>query len=188
MVNPNKADFIRDLGKVNVKALKAAVLSLSESVWGIDNHTKPNKFEVLQNTQHIVFKFVSDLQDVTTSYARKMWPLMKLHIEPVITQAVGSYEYADGDFPRIMLAKLPPGGRITPHFDGKVAYPHKIHIPLQTNDATFFYIEDKEYHFAEGFAYEVNNLRKHAAVNNGSTDRIHLIFEYYDKRAYLQAR
>ena len=33
---------------------------------------------------------------------------------------------------------------------------------------------------AEGEAVEVNNLGVHGVENRGSTDRIHLIFEYYD--------
>ena len=36
------------------------------------------------------------------------------------------------------------------------------------------------YQFAEGEAVEVNNMGFHAVENRGSTDRIHLIFEYYD--------
>src|SRR5215212_9897561 len=38
----------------------------------------------------------------------------------------------------------------------------------------------QSYHFAEGEAVEVNNMGLHAVENRGSTDRIHLIFEYYD--------
>ena len=36
------------------------------------------------------------------------------------------------------------------------------------------------YHFAEGEAVEVNNMGLHAVENRGETDRIHLIFEYFD--------
>ena len=32
----------------------------------------------------------------------------------------------------------------------------------------------------EGEAFEVNNMGVHAVENNGDSDRIHLIFEYYD--------
>ena len=37
------------------------------------------------------------------------------------------------------------------------------------------------HHFPEGEAVEVNNLELHAVRNDGTTDRIHLIFEYYDQ-------
>jgi hypothetical protein len=36
------------------------------------------------------------------------------------------------------------------------------------------------HHFAEGEAVEVNNMGPHAVRNEGTSERIHLIFEYYD--------
>jgi hypothetical protein len=43
-----------------------------------------------------------------------------------------------------------------------------------------FFQENNPHHFAEGEAVEVNNMGFHSVQNRGSTDRIHLIFEYYD--------
>ena len=43
-----------------------------------------------------------------------------------------------------------------------------------------FFVEGAAYHFAEGEAAEVNNMDVHAVENGGDTDRIHLIFEYFD--------
>ena len=37
-----------------------------------------------------------------------------------------------------------------------------------------------ERHFPVGQAVEVNNLAPHWVRNDGDSDRIHLIFEYYD--------
>ena len=53
-------------------------------------------------------------------------------------------------------------------------------MPLLTNDDVTFWVDGKPYHFAEGEAVEVNNMGVHAVENRGTTDRIHLIFEYYD--------
>ena len=53
-------------------------------------------------------------------------------------------------------------------------------MPLVTNDKVGFYIEPRTYHFPVGEAVEVNNLDVHAVKNEGDSDRIHLIFEYYD--------
>jgi hypothetical protein len=36
------------------------------------------------------------------------------------------------------------------------------------------------YHFKEGQAVEVSNMAVHGVENAGKSDRIHLIFEYYD--------
>ena len=49
-----------------------------------------------------------------------------------------------------------------------------------TRSADGFLIGERVYHLPEGRAVEVNNLGRHAVRNDGATDRIHLIFEYYD--------
>ena len=68
------------------------------------------------------------------------------------------------------------------HRDANAAakWPHKIHVPLLTNDKVTFYVDGIGYHLPEGEAVEVNNMGVHAVKNDGDTDRIHLIFEYFD--------
>ena len=81
-----------------------------------------------------------------------------------------------------VLARMAPGGVIKPHRDANPAakWPHKIHVPIQTNDKVVFFVEGIGYRMPEGEAFEVNNMGVHAVENNGDSDRIHLIFEYYD--------
>jgi len=101
---------------------------------------------------------------------------------PVIEDAVKPYGYIQGNFSRIMLAKLTAGGNIKAHKDGNAAatFPHKIHIPIKTNDKVNFFVNPKTYNFKTGHAYEVNNLAAHFVENLGEEDRIHLIFEYFN--------
>ena len=180
--NPRKATTIRPLGKVDVEALRAAVLAIPESVWDAQNEAKPNKFEALDRTRHIVFRFVSNYDDWRSSYDLPIWAEWRRLLEPVITQAVKPYGYARGEFPRVMLARMAPGGIIHPHRDANPAarWPHKIHVPLLTNDKVTFVIDKVGYHFPVGDAIEVNNMGVHAVRNAGACDRIHLIFEYFD--------
>jgi aspartyl/asparaginyl beta-hydroxylase (cupin superfamily) len=81
-----------------------------------------------------------------------------------------------------MLARMAPGGVIHPHRDENPAakWPHKIHVPLTTNDGVTFLVDGIGYRLPEGEAVEVNNMSVHGVENRGPTDRIHLIFEYYD--------
>jgi hypothetical protein len=81
-----------------------------------------------------------------------------------------------------MLARLLAGKAIGAHVDGSPSaeVPHKIHVPLTTNHGVRFTIGDGEHHLERGRAYEVNNRRRHAVVNRGAEDRVHLIFDYYD--------
>ena len=180
--NPRKTTSIRKLGQVDIDRLRAAVLSIPEAVWDAENEDKPNRFEALDRTRHVVFRFVSNFRDWRQSYDRPLWPEWKALIEPVLAQATRDYGYQRGVFPRVMLARMAPGGIIKPHRDANPAakWPHKIHVPLVTNDKVTFFVDGIGYHFPEGEAVEVSNMAVHAVENAGATDRIHLIFEYYD--------
>ncbi len=180
--NPRKTTSIRRLGPVDIAALRAAVLALPESVWEAENAGKPNRFEALDRTRHIVFRFVDSVRDWRASHDRPAWAEWRELIEPVLRQAVVPYGYVRGEFPRVMFARMAPGGEIKPHRDANAAakWPHKIHVPLLTNDRVTFFIEGTGYHMPEGEAAEVNNMGVHAVKNDGDTDRIHLIFEYFD--------
>ncbi|GAC1634387.1 MAG: hypothetical protein NVS9B10_30440 [Nevskia sp.] len=180
--NPRKTTSIRCLGPVDIAALREAVLAIPEPLWAAANEVKPNRFEALDRTEHLVFRFVSSLKDWRESQDLPLWPEWRERLLPVLRQATAPYGYANGVFPRVMLARMAPGGVIHPHRDGARAasWPHKIHVPLLTNPQVRFYIEPQDYHLEVGQAYEVNNLGAHAVVNEGATPRIHLIFEYYD--------
>jgi hypothetical protein len=180
--NPRKTMTIRRLGTVDIARLRDAVLTLPEAVWDTENASKPNRFGALSTTRHVVFRFVSNFLDWRESYDRPLWDEWKKVLEPVLTAATAPYSYRRGGFPRVMLARMAPGGVIHPHRDENPAakWPHKIHVPLQTNENVTFYVDGTGYRIAEGEAVEVNNMGLHAVENRGSTDRIHLIFEYYD--------
>ena len=180
--NPRKTTSIRKLGQVDIARLRAAVLAIPEDVWDAENEDKPNRFEALDRTRHIVFRFVSNFRDWRQSYDRPLWPEWKALIEPVLVEATRDYGYQRGVFPRVMLARMAPGGIIKPHRDANPAakWPHKIHVPLLTNDKVTFFVDGIGYRFPEGEAVEVSNMAVHAVENAGATDRIHLIFEYYD--------
>ena len=180
--NPRKTRSIRRLGQVDIAPLKDAVLALPEAVWDAENASKPNRFGALDATRHIIFRFVSNFRDWRQSYDGPLWNEWKELLEPVLAAATADYGYERGGFPRIMLARMAPGGVIHPHSDKNPAakWPHKIHVPIQTNEDVVFSVDGVSYHLAEGEAVELNNMAVHAVENRGNTDRIHLIFEYYD--------
>ena len=180
--NPRKTNSIRRLGRVDVAPLKQAVANLPEAIWDAENASKPNRFGALDATRHIIFRFVSNFRDWRQSYDRPLWNEWKAVLEPVLAGATAPYGYARGAFPRVMLARMAPGGVIHPHRDENPAakWPHKIHVPLQMNEDVTFFVDGVAYHFDEGEAVEVNNMGVHAVENRGASDRIHLIFEYFD--------
>jgi Aspartyl/Asparaginyl beta-hydroxylase len=180
--NPRKTTTVRKLGPVDIDALRASVLAIPEAVWAAENAGKPNKFGVLDETRHIVFRFLDSPRDWRKSYDRALWPQWRSLLEPVLAGATRGYGYARGVFPRVMLANMPPGAVIHPHIDDQPAaqWPHKIHIPLTTNPGVMCFFGGAQHHFPLGEAVEVNNLGPHWVRNGGDTNRIHLIFEYYD--------
>jgi hypothetical protein len=180
--NPRKTTSVRALGQVDVTALAAAVHAIPDTVWNNENAAKPNKFDVLDETRHIVFRFIDSPLDWRRSHDRALWPEWRDLLAPVLDKAVRDFGYARGVFPRVMLAGMPPGGIIHPHIDANPAakWPHKVHVPLATNPGVLCHFGDAEHHFAVGEAVEVDNLGPHWVRNTGDTARIHLIFEYYD--------
>ncbi|WP_443750930.1 aspartyl/asparaginyl beta-hydroxylase domain-containing protein [Asticcacaulis solisilvae] len=182
VANPRKTTTVRRLGPVDIAALQSAVLAIPEEVWAAENAGKPNRFDVLDETRHIVFRFIESTNDWRRSHDRPSWVQWRAVLEPVLAQAVRGYGYARGVFPRVMLARMPPGGVIHPHVDAGPAakWPHKIHVPLTTNPGVVSFFGGDEHHFPAGDAVEVNNLGPHWVCNNGDAARIHLIFEYYD--------
>ena len=180
--NPRKTATIRRLGSIDIAALRTATLSIPDALWNAENEEKPNRFEALDRTRHIVFRFVSSFNDWRLFYDRPLWAEWKALLQPVLDEATAPYGYERGAFPRIMLARMAPGGVIQPHRDANPAakWPHKIHVPIQTSDKVTFYVDGVGYCLAEGEAVEVNNMGLHAVTNEGDSDRIHLIFEYFD--------
>lgn len=180
--NPRKTKSVRRLGTVDIQRLREAVLAIPEAQWDAENAGKPNRFETLTTTRHIVLRFVSNMVDWRESYDRPLWGEWKGLLEPVLTAATEDYGYRRGAFPRVMLARMAPGGEIEEHRDTNPAaqWPHKIHVPIMTNPDVTFFVDEVGYHFPEGEAVEVNNMAYHAVTNRGTTDRIHLIFEYFD--------
>lgn len=181
--NPRKTTSIRPLGPVDIVGIRDAILAIPESTWDAENADKPNKFEALDKTRHIVFRFIDNFRDWRHSHDRPQWSEWKDRLLPVMEQAVRPYGYTRAEYPRVMLARMAPGGIIHPHVDANPAakWPHKIHVPILTNPKVGFLIGNSVHHFPEGEAVEVNNLGLHAVQNSGDTDRIHLIFEYYDQ-------
>jgi hypothetical protein len=178
-----KPETVRDLGIVDVHALRARVAMLSEQLWELENARKENDFAVFHHTRHIIFRFTPGNQDPEDHYETPAWLVWRSLLEPVMRQAIASYGFGDPAFPKAMLARLQAGQHIDLHSDGAGSNlrTHKIHVPLITNADALYLCGEQGFHLAEGRAWEVNNIRPHGGVNNGSADRIHFIFEVYDR-------
>ena len=180
-----KADYYRDLGTADVSALVQRIKNIPETFWDEDNKTKLNKFGKLNETRHIMFRFVNELKYVFDFEEYPRWDEWKDSLLPLMEQAAQRLGYKNYRFPRAMLARLPAGGEISPHVDLNAShYIHKIHVPLITNPETEFHVGNQARNLTVGEITEVNNKRMHAVYNKGQQDRVHFIFECYNADDY----
>lgn len=178
-----KPATVRDLGPVDIATLRDRVAALSEQVWAGENARKENDFEVFHHTRHIVFRFTPGNRDPEDHYETQGWAVWRGLLEPVMAAAVEPYGLAQPEYSKAMLARLEAGQGIDLHSDGAGSNlrTHKIHVPLITNPDALYLFGDQGFHLAEGRAWEVNNIVPHGGVNAGDADRIHLIFEVFDR-------
>lgn len=181
-VHRGKTTGFRDLGSVDVEALCARVRALTDDVWRSHDAAKPNRFDTLGGTQHLVMKFVRHVSSPLDGYALPVWGEWRVLVQPLLEEAARRLGYASAEFPRVMLARLPAGAEITAHRDGGrfPAFPHKLHIPLDTHPHVEFYVDPEWRHLPRGHLVEVNNNLTHAVRNDGLAPRVHLIFECFE--------
>lgn len=181
-INPGKVETCLDLGRIDISGIQQDIIDIPDEVWEQEHRDSPNYNQagVLKHTRQISLKFSDKLKLPFTYFEMPLWAEWKDRLQPVMDKAIESYGYEHVMFPRIMFAKLLANCRIDNHTDGGYlrSRPHKIHIPIVTNDHCFFvHPPSNKYHLKVGNAYEVNNCREHGAENGGDTDRIHFIFE-----------
>lgn len=188
MLNPEdvkrveKPATVRDLGPVDASAIMPRLQKFSEQAWDAENARKENRFACFHHTRHIVHRFTQGNRDVRAHYETPSWLIWRDLLQPIMDKAALPYGYAQNGFPKAMFARLAAGNAIDRHVDGAGSnlQCHKIHVPLVTNPKATFTVADEEFHLPVGHAYEVNNIKPHAAANLGDEDRIHFIFELYD--------
>lgn len=99
-------------------------------------------------------------------------------------------EFGDTNFHRIRFMRLAPGGgELTRHTDqvdpdsgGCVGNVGRFHLPISTNpDVKFFAWNTNGYeleeHMKEGEWWFLDTRKPHRVINNGKTDRIHLVVD-----------
>lgn len=101
-------------------------------------------------------------------------------IRPILfglMQRVDAYELG-----RVLITKLPPGGRILPHSDAVGAYTDqkdgaRYHVVLQGLPGSLYRAGDETVNMRSGEAWWFNHLAEHEVINNSADDRIHLLID-----------
>ena len=113
-------------------------------------------------------------------YQEAGWECLQDVAMPLVHHVIETFYTPGGIVLRAMAVKLVAGGRIPPHRDSLSSFHigHRIHVPITSNPGVRFTISGKPYPFDVGYAYEINNQKKHSVMNLGDEDRITFIFDY----------
>ena len=112
----------------------------------------------------------------------KHWPVYSVFekeiekINTIFTDILGP-----GAIYSCVLTKLPAGKSIDMHYDNGKFYrtSSRVHIPLVTNEQTFFQVGSDIVNMKVNEMWEIcNHGMLHGTYNKGNTDRIHLMFDW----------
>lgn len=178
-----KPDSYRPICTVDTTALLERLRAVGEATWNGEDARKENRFTCFHHTRHIIARFIPSNRDPMEFYSTPFWTIWEPLLRPILERVASHYDLAEPEFPKVMFARLAAGAVIDRHVDGVGSnlVTHKIHIPLITSDQVWFEVADTRFQLAPGQAYELNNIKPHAVRNDGDADRIHLIFELFDR-------
>jgi hypothetical protein len=144
------------LDPIKVKAVVDWITAIPFEDWGQqDVHGAPLKPAMMSN---------------------RTWFNMGANTDPLV------HDILDNHYPgciaqQAMLGVVMPGNHIPPHVDHQCPeWVERIHVPLTTNEQAVF-ICGGTHVMKVGFAYRVNTEAEHAVYNNGTTPRIHFMFD-----------
>ena len=171
---------IKELGAVDIDALRTAILAQDTAAWGEQEH-RQNAYEVHNQTRSIVLVFTDGSGWPSIEVSRQPgWDRLADVAVPVMHDIIGRFYPPGGTIIRAMAANLLPGSIIRPHRDSHPSFhhSHRIHVPITTNPRVRFMIDGRPYQLKVGEAYEINNQKMHSVMNKGQEDRITFIFDY----------
>jgi quercetin dioxygenase-like cupin family protein len=148
----------------------------ADPLWDVSK-MRQERYRTHRTTRSIIFKWLENLtpqqpQPVMTA-AHLPAPLFA-----AVSRCGGALEsHFGGTIVRLLLVELAAGATIPAHQDkgALLEQTHRCHVAIATNPSVRFTIGDETFHMEEGMAYEMDNMRVHAAENAGPTRRVHLI-------------
>ncbi len=171
-----KADIL-EMDGMPQQALQAMLEKIQDAWW--DRDIRHNLYRNHASTRCIRLRHVTDynFNNIKLMSFPELDDVFKQEVGEILSALSERYEYCD--FTAIFLL-LPAGATIEPHVDqGRwFRLAHRIHVPLTTNPDVEFRVGGECVSMKVGKAYEIDNANKiHAVVNNGSTDRVHMVVD-----------
>jgi hypothetical protein len=171
-------NFFRLAKGVNVAPLLVAV-SRQPELW--DQNTLRTKHpKTAHGAVSDIWLMFNDTEgDVANDIIVKPYPAFKElpQARPIIFDLMRMVEGVT--LGRVIITKLPPGKKITPHVDGgaPATYFSRYQIALQSLPGALFTIGDETVNFESGEVWLIDNKKEHSVVNNSRDDRIVMIVD-----------
>lgn len=173
----------RHLTTFDVSALQTMILEEPPRTWEFFNPPQADNISTQnRNTANLPLIHTFNDWDVNT-------PLKRFVIKPLYDKYMPLIEpfmeLLNKQFPncivsRMAFSKLFPKKYISPHVDfmDMIKYPHRVHLPITTNNCCLFIIGDDISVLKEGALTHICQHVLHSVVNDGDTERIHLIIDF----------
>ena len=167
----------RLLRQLDIRPLQQRVELLHETDWQCDTG-RQQRFSAHRETQTLALLYDPDFR-YTQPTRQPAFDRIAPELEPVLATIAQNFP-ASGYPLRLLLVRLPAGGRIARHTDGGASlhFVHRLHLPVLTNADALFTVGDETRHLAAGEVWEINNCRPHSVCNGGASTRVHLILDW----------
>lgn len=174
-----KPEIYEVLGTYPVNQFLEKLKSLTDDDWTawkgrqVFPHQRGSQTIVLlSEAEPAVSKFANPI------YNKKYIDLFRTELDEIY--AIIRELHPHGKPRRVMLVNLPAGCFVGKHFDlgEHLVTCRRIHIPIQTDPAVIFTVENTEFHIESGTLTEINNQKEHSVINNSDVDRIHLMVDW----------
>jgi hypothetical protein len=175
--------FIGKLDQSILKEIQDKLSKENEATWDKYNFRKGYTGHSQENTKCIPLYWISN-NWLNLSKCKPVCIYRFIEFESYFAFLERIHELLKINYPNTILyqvafTKLSKNKDIYPHSDctERCAYPHRIHVSIQTDPNVKFYIHNIAHHFAEGEIVEINNTLIHSVENHSSFDRIHLLID-----------
>jgi hypothetical protein len=161
---------------VNVEPIKNKLEQITQAEW--DKSGREKTFEAHLQTKSLMLIYDDDFRHYKPTY-HSIYSRFEAELKPLLDTIANHFQH-NGFVVRVVFAKLQGHGRIPVHAD--IGYSllkcHRIHVPIVSNDQSFFTVGGERKVMREGEMWEINNATLHEVDNQSDDDRIHLIIDW----------
>lgn len=187
-------NFVQMSQNIDVMPLRLAI-ARRPALWKEDTYLRDYPQGPFGDTETIMLRFpeksVKATQAELDTYGKSDgqhesidYPAYKILTEarPLVMNLMA---YVQGErLGRVMINKLSPGGKVFAHADtaAHTDYYSRFHIVLASNPEVSFRAGNEVVNMAAGTVWWFDNSQVHEVINDGKTDRIHMVVDIRTSR------